>query len=87
MDPGLREEVMAALGGDEAAPAAPSALDGLAPLALKYALAAVDGGLGLPLEAGLRLESALFALCFATEDAREGTRAFLEKRPPKFRGR
>jgi enoyl-CoA hydratase/carnithine racemase len=84
MDPGLSEEVMAALGGDDAAP---SSLDGLAPLALKYALAAVDGGLGLPLEAGLRLESALFALCFATEDAREGTRAFLEKRPPKFRGR
>ncbi|QQS46938.1 MAG: enoyl-CoA hydratase/isomerase family protein [Acidobacteriota bacterium] len=57
-----------------------------APLAVKYALDAVNAGSEMSLEAGLRLESTLFALCFATHDVREGARAFLEKRPPDFRG-
>jgi len=41
----------------------------------------------MPQEEGLYLEAALFGLCCATQDMREGTRAFLEKRPPKFEGR
>ena len=41
----------------------------------------------IALEEALRLEAALFGLCFATEDMREGTRAFLEKRKPSFPGR
>jgi enoyl-CoA hydratase len=62
-----------------------------APRAVSYALEAVNHGAGhgagLTLAEGLRLESALFALCFATEDVKEGTRAFLEKRDPDFKGR
>jgi enoyl-CoA hydratase len=58
-----------------------------APLAVKCALEAVNRGAGSSLEDGLLLESALFGLCFATEDAREGTRAFLEKRQPVFKGK
>jgi enoyl-CoA hydratase len=58
-----------------------------APLAIKYALEAVNHGSNIPLADGLRLESALFGLCFATDDVQEGTRAFLEKRPPVFSGR
>jgi enoyl-CoA hydratase len=58
-----------------------------APLAIKYALEAVNRGMGVSLDQGLALESALFGLCFATEDAREGTRAFLEKRAPVFSGK
>jgi enoyl-CoA hydratase len=58
-----------------------------APLAVKYALEAVEHGMEMPQEEGLYLEATLFGLCCATQDMREGTRAFLEKRPPKFEGR
>ncbi|MEE9128288.1 MAG: enoyl-CoA hydratase-related protein [Planctomycetota bacterium] len=58
-----------------------------APLAVRYTLEATHQGLEMPLEDGLRLEANLFAVTFATEDKAEGTRAFLEKRPPVFRGK
>jgi enoyl-CoA hydratase len=57
-----------------------------APLATKYALEAINLGSRRSLADGLLLESTLFGACFLTEDAREGTRAFLEKRLPNFRG-
>jgi enoyl-CoA hydratase len=60
---------------------------GLAPLAIRACLKAVTEGLKLPFEEGLALERQLFASLFATEDAKEGTRAFLEKRKPVFKGR
>jgi enoyl-CoA hydratase len=59
----------------------------LAPLAIRACLKAVIEGLKLPLEEGLALERRLFASLFATEDAKEGTSAFLEKRAPVFKGR
>ncbi len=58
-----------------------------APLAVKYAMEAVEHGMEMPQEEGLYLEATLFGLSCATQDMREGTRAFLEKRPPKFEGR
>jgi enoyl-CoA hydratase len=58
-----------------------------APLAVKYSMEAIEKGMEMPQEEGLFLEAALFGLCCATEDMREGTRAFLEKRPAKFQGR
>jgi len=58
-----------------------------APLAVRYAMEAVERGMEMPQEEGLFLEATLFGLCCATEDMREGTRAFLEKRPAKFEGR
>jgi enoyl-CoA hydratase len=58
-----------------------------APLALGLVMEAVDVGLDTSLEAGLRFEAAAFALCAATGDGREGTRAFLEKRRPVFAGK
>jgi len=57
-----------------------------APLAVKYGMEAVEHGLEMPQEEGLFLEATLFGLCCATEDMREGTHAFLEKRQPKFQG-
>ena len=58
-----------------------------APLAVKYAMEAIERGAEMPQQEGLFLEAALFGLSCATEDMREGTKAFLEKRPPKFQGR
>jgi enoyl-CoA hydratase len=59
----------------------------LAPLAIRACLEAVTRGLALPLAEGLALEAELFSQLFATADVREGTRAFLEKRAPVFRGK
>ncbi len=59
----------------------------LSPLSIRACLKAVTQGLELPLEEGLELETQLFASLFETEDAKEGLSAFLEKRPPVFKGR
>jgi enoyl-CoA hydratase len=58
----------------------------LAPLAIRACLKAMTLGSELPLAEGLALEAKLFASLFATADMREGTRAFLEKRAPVFKG-
>jgi enoyl-CoA hydratase len=57
-----------------------------APLAIQYAMEAVNHGLDLPLAEGLYLEATLFGVCCATEDKKEGTTAFLEKRAAGFKG-
>ena len=56
------------------------------PIALRYAKEAVNKGLDLTLEQGLRLEADLYLLLHTTGDRTEGIRAFLEKRPPQFKG-
>jgi enoyl-CoA hydratase len=58
-----------------------------APLAVKYCMEAIERGVEMPQEEGLFLEATLFGLCCATDDMREGTKAFLEKRPAVFRGK
>ena len=58
-----------------------------APLAIKFSLEAVNRGLQTSQSEGLLLEASYFGLCAATEDKKEGTSAFLEKRAPEFHGR
>jgi enoyl-CoA hydratase/carnithine racemase len=58
-----------------------------APLAIQYAMEAVNRGLDLSLADGLYLEATLFGVCCATEDKKEGTAAFLEKRGAQFKGK
>src|SRR4051794_38762182 len=58
-----------------------------APIAVQYSLEAVNKGLETSQAEGLSLEASFFGLCAATEDKKEGTTAFLEKRPANFHGR
>src|SRR5579863_428361 len=57
------------------------------PLAVKFTMEAIERGVEMPLEEGLFLEATLFGVACATEDMREGTKAFLEKRPAAFKGK
>lgn len=57
------------------------------PVALAAAKEATRAALSLPLDDGLKLETALFQLCFSSADKAEGVRAFLEKRAAEFTGR
>jgi enoyl-CoA hydratase len=56
-------------------------------LAVRLAKEAVNQAAEVGLSAGLELERKLFYLLFASDDKREGMKAFLEKRPPTFTGR
>jgi enoyl-CoA hydratase len=58
-----------------------------APVAARYILESVAAGLEMPLAEAQDYEATLFGLIATTEDMREGTRAFLEKRKPVFQGR
>jgi enoyl-CoA hydratase/carnithine racemase len=58
-----------------------------APIAVKFALEVTNKGLETSQSEGLLLEASYFGLCAATEDKKEGTSAFLEKRAPQFHGR
>jgi len=58
-----------------------------APIAMRYIIDAINKGLEMPFAEASVFEATLFGLVAATDDMREGTRAFLEKRQPEFKGR
>ncbi|WP_312634211.1 enoyl-CoA hydratase-related protein [Oscillibacter sp.] len=58
-----------------------------APIAVKYSKACIDRGLQTDLDSGIAMENELFAMCFGTEDQKEGMTAFLEKRPAQFKNK
>lgn len=57
------------------------------PLAVKYSKAAINRGLQMDMDSAIAMENELFAMCFATEDQKEGMKAFLEKRAAEFKGK
>jgi enoyl-CoA hydratase len=57
------------------------------PVSLRFTLEAVNAGLEMPLAEAQYLEATLFGLVCTTEDMKEGTKAFLDKRPAKFQGK
>jgi enoyl-CoA hydratase len=58
-----------------------------APIAVRLTMEAIERGAEMPQEEALRLEATLFGLSCSTADMREGTTAFLQKRPPQFQGK
>ena len=57
-----------------------------APVAARFIIDAVHKGLQMPFAEAQVFEATLFGLVSSTDDMREGTRAFLEKRKPEFKG-
>ena len=86
LEMGLVNKVVAAEDLEAEADALANSLAGKAPMALRYAKEAVAKGMDLTLDQGLRLEADLYFLLHSTADRTEGIRAYLEKRPPRFRG-
>ena len=84
---GLVNEIVPAAGLVTRAEAILKKIASNAPIAVKFALEAANKGMETSQGEGLLLEASYFGLCAATEDKKEGTTAFLEKRAPQFRGR
>jgi enoyl-CoA hydratase len=62
-------------------------IDANAPLAIRYAIDAVNEGVNTNLSSGLKLEAKYFTLAAGTDDRKEGTSAFVQKRAPQFQGK
>ncbi|MCC7177164.1 MAG: enoyl-CoA hydratase/isomerase family protein [Acidobacteria bacterium] len=84
---GLVNQVVTAAELMAAAKKLAAALAGKAPIATRYIIEAVNHGLDMPLAQAQFFETALFGAIASTEDTREGTSAFLEKRKATWKGR
>lgn len=84
---GLVNEVVAAAELMPRAEAIAAKIVANAPLAIRYCMEAVNKGMEMRLAEGLFLEATLFAVTCATDDKKEGTTAFLEKRAANFQGK
>ncbi|MEO8260772.1 MAG: enoyl-CoA hydratase-related protein [Acidobacteriota bacterium] len=84
---GLINRVVPAAGLIDEARRLARQLSASAPIAMHYIMSAVNRGLDMPFADACAYEATLFGLVASTDDMREGTRAFLEKRKAEFRGR
>ena len=84
---GLVNEIVPAANLIERAEAILKQIAANAPIAVKFAIEAANKGMETSQSEGMLLEASYFGLCAATEDKKEGTSAFLEKRAPQFQGR
>ncbi len=84
---GIVNRVVPAAELEQQAMALATQLAGSAPLALRGVLDCINYGGECGIEEGLAYEAAQFGLMFSTDDMREGTGAFLERRKPAFKGR
>ncbi len=84
---GLVNEIVPATELIQRAEAILHEIAGNGPIAVRYALEATNKGMEVSQSEGLALEASYFGLSAGTEDKKEGTSAFLEKRAPEFRGR
>jgi enoyl-CoA hydratase/carnithine racemase len=84
---GLVNRVVPAAELMTAARALASQLAKNAPIAMRYIINAVNKGAEIPFAEACQYEATLFGLVASTDDMKEGTKAFLEKRKPEFRGR
>ncbi|AIY89842.1 enoyl-CoA hydratase/isomerase family protein [Geoglobus acetivorans] len=83
---GLVEEVVEEDGLMERAMEIAEKIAEKSPIAVKFAKKAINSAKSMSLADGLKYELTLFSMLFSTNDAREGMKAFLEKRKPEFRG-
>jgi enoyl-CoA hydratase len=58
-----------------------------APIAMRYIINAINKGMEIPFAEACQYEATLFGLVASTDDMKEGTKAFLDKRKPEFKGR
>ena len=84
---GLVNEVVPAASLIDRAEAILRQISANAPIAVKFSLEAANKGMEISQTEGFALEASYFGICAATEDKKEGTSAFLEKRAPQFHGR
>jgi enoyl-CoA hydratase len=84
---GLVNEVVSAAGLIDRAQTILKQIMANAPIAVKFSLEAANRGMDTSQAEGFALEASYFGICAATEDKKEGTSAFLEKRAPQFHGR